>query len=261
MTNLTYTTYLQIPDLLSLQHRASQPAEHDEMLFIIIHQVYELWFKQLLFEFDHLQAQLAANDQYGAMHTLLRSLKILKVMVAQFDILETMTPLDFSTFRSALTTASGFESYQFRELEFMLGEKHPKKMNHFPDGSLERTAVLARYHAPTLWDAFLHYLARQGVNIPADLLQRDITQPIAPHAGLQAVLLHVYRTDPFIKQLCELMVDFDEGLMEYRYRHIMMVQRTIGTRTGTGGSTGVEYLRTTLFKPAFPDLWAIRNQM
>src|SRR3982750_1000438 len=158
----TYESYLRIDDLLSLQQPRSAGPEHDETLFIVIHQVYELWFKELLHEFDRAIQLLEADESHRSQHTLKRILTILKVMVAQLDILETMTPLEFLTFRERLAAASGFQSAQFREIEFVLGAKHERAIARFPDGSRARAALQRRFAEPTLWDAFLHYLSREG---------------------------------------------------------------------------------------------------
>jgi tryptophan 2,3-dioxygenase len=235
--------------------------EHDETLFIIIHQVYELWFKELLHELDHLMRLLREDQTPQALHTLKRVLTVLKVLVAQIDILETMTPLGFLAFRDRLESGSGFQSYQFRELEFVLGQKRPAAIERYPDGSEHRRRVERRYHEPTLWDAFLAYLERHRYAVPPALLTRDVTRPIEPSPELQRLLIQVYRSDPAASSVCERLVDLDEGFMEWRYRHVKMVQRTIGTRRGTGGSAGAEYLLTTLNQPAFPDLWIIRTEL
>jgi tryptophan 2,3-dioxygenase len=224
----------------------------------VIHQVYELWFKQLLHELDYLQERLRANDQPRALHTLRRILTILKIVVAQIDILETMTPLEFSAFRGQLDTASGFQSLQFRELEFALGRKRPEMLDHFHEEAAGRERLQRRYADPSLWDAFLRFLRLNGHPVPAALLERDVTQPVTPSPELQAVLLDIYRHDPPIGRVCERLVDLDEGLQEWRYRHVKMVERTIGNKRGTGGSAGVSYLASTLMTPLFPDLWAIR---
>jgi tryptophan 2,3-dioxygenase len=258
--SLTYARYLQVDELLKLQSPLSDGPEHDEMLFIIIHQVFELWFKQLLHELDYLQRLFGENDTPRALHTCKRILTILKILVAQIDILETMTPLEFLSFRSRLEAASGFQSAQFRELEFVLGHKRPNVAAHFEDSAIQQR-LEQRYHQPTLWDAFIHYLAENGYAIPTDALTRDITQQIEPSPALQTILVEIYRHDPLLSAVCERLVDIDEGVQEWRYRHIKMVERTIGTKRGTGGSSGVKYLATTLFTPLFPDLWAIRTAL
>ena len=258
---VTYGSYLKIDELLSLQQPRSEGPEHDELLFIVIHQVYELWFKELLHEFDRVAALLTADESHRAQHTLKRALTILKVMVAQLDILETMTPLEFLSFRARLEAASGFQSDQFRQLEFLLGAKSQAAIARFPEGSRAREALLKRYDAPTVWDAFVHYLAREGYPVPATHLSRDVTAAVEPSEGMQRILIDVYRRDPKNAELCERLVDLDEGVQEWRYRHVKMVERTIGTRRGTGGSAGAAYLRETVGRPLFPDLWEIRSQL
>jgi len=258
---LTYSQYLKLDELLSLQRPLSAGPEHDETLFIIIHQVYELWFKELVHEFDYLRQLLPRRDAPRALHTLKRILTVLKVVVAQIDVLETMTPLEFLSFRDRLQSGSGFQSYQFRELEFVLGVKDARALDRYPAGSTERKRLEARYADPTLWDAFLGYLVQEGYRVPDDQLHRDVTRRVEPNPQIQRLLIDVYRTNPMVSQLCERLVDVDEGVQEWRYRHVKMVQRTIGTKRGTGGSSGAEYLMTTLNTPVFPDLWAIRTQL
>ena len=218
---LTYGRYLALDQLLGAQRPLSE--EHDELLFIVVHQVYELWFKQLLHELTHLQARLESGDTAHALHTLKRILTILKVVVAQIDVIETMTPRQFTSFRARLEASSGFQSAQFRKLEAIIG--------------------------PALFGSFMAYLGRQGY-------------PAGTGAdSVEEALLAAYRDDGEPAQIAERLVDLDEGLQEWRYRHVKMVERTIGDRPGTGGSAGVAYLRTTLFRPAFPSLWAIRSRL
>ena len=259
--SVTYANYLRLDDLLSLQQPRSDGPEHDELLFIVIHQVYELWFKELLHELDRVAALLASDEPHRAQHTLKRILTILKVLVAQLDILETMTPLEFLSFRSRLEAASGFQSDQFRQIEFVLGAKHPSAMARFEPGSRARTALERRYREPTLWDAFLHYLAREGYPVPAEQLTRDVTAPVSPSREIQDILVEAYRNDAKTQGICERLVDLDEGFAEWRYRHVRMVERTIGVKPGTGGSAGAAYLRTTLGQNLFPDLWEIRSRL
>lgn len=260
--DFTYTSYLKIPELLSLQQCVSVDEqtgdpEHDETLFIIIHQVYELWFKQVLHELDHIISRLNDGRIGSAQHHLRRVLKIMKTMVDQIDVLETMTPAEFASFRDFLANASGFQSAQFRELEFVLGVKDRVQIDWFAGDEAERLA--ARFEQPTLWDAFVSVLHRDGFNVPDEVLHRDVRESIVENAELQATILERYAEGSFAG-LCEMLTDLDEGLQEWRYRHVMMVRRTIGTKPGTGGSDGASYLATTLFKPVFPDLWAIRME-
>lgn len=258
---LTYGSYLRLDELLDLQTPVSDGPEHDEMLFIIVHQVYELWFKEILHELEQLQALLEAGDKVRAQHTLKRVLTILKVLVAQLDVLETMTPLEFLTFRDRLETGSGFQSHQFRALEFMLGQKRRSAVDHYDEGTTGRRLLETLYGRRSVWDSFLRYLAGAGYQVPAEELERDVREPVRESPALQTLFIHLYRTDIAHVELCERMVDLDEGVQEWRYRHVKMVERTIGAKMGTGGSAGAEYLRKTLFRSAFPDLWSIRTAL
>ena len=254
---LTYSGYLKLDTLLALQETRSHGSAHDETLFIIIHQCYELWFKEILYEIDFLIGSLEQGDLAPALFTLRRILTIQKVLLDQMDILETMTSGQFCAFRDLLGTASGFQSAQFRELEFLLGNKRREILLSFSEDS--RNRIERRFNNISLWDAFLRFLSRQGCSIPAEVLQRDLTQPIAPSEAVQDELAALYAKESEISLFCEMLLDLDERFQEWRYRHIKMVERIIGSRHGTGGSTGVEYLKTTLFSPCFPDLWAIRS--
>ncbi|HEX5401019.1 MAG TPA: tryptophan 2,3-dioxygenase family protein [Pseudonocardiaceae bacterium] len=240
---LTYASYLALDEILGAQRPRSD--EHDEMLFIVIHQVYELWFKQLLHELTALQRHLVDGRTPQALHTLRRTLTIMKVAVAQIDVLETMTPRQFTSFRTRLDASSGFQSAQFRQLEAVLGRRDPGVFEHYPEGSAARTAIADAMSRPALFDSFRTYLAGAGY----------------PVADMRAALLAVYQDDGDAAQVAERLVDLDEGLQEWRYRHVKMVERTIGDKSGTGGSSGAAYLRGTIFAPAFPDLWAVRGDL
>lgn len=256
----TYAAYLKLDQILAAQAPKSTGPEHDEMLFIIIHQVFELWFKQVLHETDYLITLMQQGDRIRILHTLRRILTICKTLVSQIDILETMTPLEFLSFRDRLDTASGFQSYQFRELEFLLGHKRRTILKHYTDNPTAVALLEERLQQPTLWDAFLQFLQLEGYAVAEIIAARDMTDPIRPSPELQTILKTIYRNDPSTMRICERLLDLDEGLQEWRYRHIKMVQRTIGTKKGTGGSAGVSYLQTTL-QPIFPDLWAIRTDL
>ena len=251
---VTYATYLALDDVLGAQHPRSD--EHDELLFIVIHQVYELWFKQLLHELRHAQTLLEAGALAPALHTLGRIVAILKVAVAQVDVLETMTPRQFAGFRGRLEAASGFQSAQFRELEAVLGDR---RSHHQPGAAGER--IVAAQTRASLYDSFLGALQCSGYPIPPAARHRDVSLPTSPSPAVQDVLVAVYRDNGVPAELCERLVDLDEGLQEWRFRHVKMVERTIGDRRGTGGSSGAAYLRTTLFTPLFPDLWAVRSRL
>lgn len=260
----TYSNYLRLDELLNLQTLASAKAgqeEHDEMLFIVIHQVYELWFKQVLHETQLLVRSLETNERPMAFATFKRILTIFKTLVAQVDILETMTPVSFASFRSRLDSASGFQSAQFRQIEYSLGHRIRSAYHQMPEGSNERRLLEELMHKRSVYDAFLLNLKLNGYDIPQELLERDFSAPAPEDERVREILIRIYRTDPSSRDLCERLVDVDEGLQEWRYRHVKMVQRTIGTKMGTGGSAGAEYLKNTLFKPLFPDLWTIRAEL
>ena len=267
---ITYISYLKIDELLELQKPESTGPEHDEMLFIIIHQTYELWFKQLLHEAKRLQSELEAGNTHTSLATLGRMRTIMKTCVGQIDILETMTPLQFNSFRSFLSSSSGFQSAQFREFEAVLGRRDRAGADasktsgmgmaeHLIEGSPARKAVEQAMTRNSIWDSALHYFKKQGHNVPESLLKRDVAKPYEASEELQEVLLKLHQTDHDAAAVCERLVDLDEGLQEWRYRHVKMVERTIGRKMGTGGSAGVDYLSSTLFRPVFPDLWAIRS--
>ena len=267
---ITYISYLKVDELLELQQPESD-GEHDEMLFIVIHQTYELWFKQMLHEIAELQRTLEAGKSHRSLAILGRVRTIMKTCVGQLDILETMTPLQFNTFRGRLQSSSGFQSAQFREFEAVLGrrdqagagaEKHTGMgmAEHLIPGSSARARVEAAMKRRSLWDSTLIYLESRGHKMPAEVMNRDVSLGYTHHEGVQEVLLDVHRNDAEAAMICEALVDLDEGLQEWRYRHVKMVERTIGHKMGSGGSSGVEYLSSTLFRPVFADLWAIRSR-
>jgi tryptophan 2,3-dioxygenase len=262
---VTYSTYLAIDEVLAAQRPLSTGPdgrpEHDELLFIVIHQVYELWFKQLLHELAEVQRTLEAGDPDTTLHLLNRVLKILKTLVAQIDVLETMTPLQFTSFRDRLESASGFQSAQFREVEAVLGKREAAAATAHPEGSVGRARIEAAQARRSVWGSFLVYLVARGHHLADDVLARDVALPPEPDPRVQDTLVAVYRADPDGALVAERLVDLDEGVQEWRYRHVKMVERTIGTKRGTGGSAGVEYLRRTLFQPVFPDLWEIRSRL
>jgi tryptophan 2,3-dioxygenase len=256
---LTYASYLALDEVLAAQRPRSD--EHDELLFIVIHQIYELWFKQLLHELRHLQARLEAGEGPRALATVKRVLTILKSVVAQIDVLETMTPSQFASFRTRLDAASGFQSAQFRELEAVLGRREAGALDAYAPDSPEHARIARAMGERSVFDSFLRYLAAQGFEVPAADLDRDVTKPLGTSPGVQGAVLDAYRRDGEAAQVAERLVDLDEGVQEWRYRHVKMVERTIGDKVGTGGSSGAAYLRTTLFQPMFPDLWSVRSRL
>lgn len=258
---LTYSNYLKIDDLLSLQEYRSETKEHDEMLFIIIHQTYELWFKQILHEFGKLRTELHKGETWTAVKTMRRVLTILKTMVAQIDILETMTPLEFNSFRGFLDEASGFQSVQFREVEILCGLRSEHMLKAHENQPRYLSRMKERMEESTLWESFCTYLQQNGY---------EVSKPERKNANgllhdsdreMQETLIDIMKNDPETAMLCELFVDFDEGMQEWRYRHVKMVERTIGNKMGTGGSDGVKYLKSTLHRRIFPDLWEIRSEI
>ena len=255
---LTYTSYLAVDELLKLQRPLSDGPEHDEMLFIIIHQTYELWFKQLIHEFEAAGKALEAGNTHYSLSLLGRIRTILKVCVTQIDILETMTPLQFNAFRGYLSSSSGFQSAQFRKVEAILGRRDSKMAGHLPpEVQSEIKEITSRN---SMWDSTLEYIVKRGYQLPSAILDRDKSLPYISDQQVQEVLLEIHRTDSETAMVCERLVDIDEGIQEWRYRHVKMVERTIGHKFGTGGSSGVEYLSSTLFNPVFKDLWEIRSR-
>ena len=252
---LTYSSYLSLDEVLGAQR--PRTAEHDELLFIVIHQVYELWFKQLMHEGAHLQGRLEDADTPHALQTLKRMLTILKTVVAQLDVLETMTPRQFLAFRDRLDAAGSFQSEQFRELEALLGRRDLRALGHYAPDSPQHRRIAAAMERPSLFDSFVRYLASQGYPVPADALERDVKQPLEPSSGVQRALLAAYADAGEPAQVCEQMIDLDEGVMEWRYRHAQMLRRTVGDTRATGGAD----LAATLPRAAFPDLWAVRTQL
>ncbi|HEY7796433.1 MAG TPA: tryptophan 2,3-dioxygenase family protein [Microbacteriaceae bacterium] len=268
--HLTYISYLKVDELLKLQEPQSEGPEHDELLFITIHQVYELWFKQILHEAEALQKSLETGDTHRSLSLLGRIRNIMKTCVSQLDILETMTPLQFNSFRDRLSSASGFQSAQFRELEAVLGRRDEAGKDsdkstgmgmseHLTPGSEARERVERAMNRKSIWHSALDYFNSRSP-IPAEALSVDPSLAWEPNEDVQKVLIELHRNDPESNMVGEALTDLDEGLQEWRYRHVKMVERTIGRKIGTGGSSGAGYLASTLFNPVFPDLWAIRSQ-
>jgi tryptophan 2,3-dioxygenase len=249
---LTYGSYLKLDQLLSAQVLESHPPAHDELLFITIHQVYELWFKQLLHEVDAATAAMFAGEVWWAKHLLKRVSVIEDVLVRQIAVLETMTPQDFLVFRELLSPASGFQSAQFRELEFASGAKDPSYLNRFRGLTVEETDRLTRrLEAPSLWDGFVHVVAAAGLPAGNDEELRDSLVKVAGSRGRYGE----------IWELAEALLDHDEQAAAWRARHVTMVERQIGTKSGTGGSTGAPYLRSRLGLHYYPLLWELRSHL
>jgi tryptophan 2,3-dioxygenase len=260
----SYGEYLKVPQLLQLQTTLSDPPHHDETLFIIIHQVYELWFKQLLHEVDSITASLGAGDTRLATRLCRRMIEIQRVLIQQIAVLETMTPPDFMQFRDHLNPASGFQSYQFRTLEFRSGLKEPRYLDMHrgqPDAQKMLQAALA---APSLRDVWEGLLRARGLDYPA--IEDSAPPPVREEAMKRRIasLLRIYdagERDYDLYILAEALVEYDENFMLWRHHHVIMVDRMIGMKHGTGGSDGVGYLRTTLSRKCFPDLWEARTHI
>lgn len=258
---LDYTSYLELDGLLDLQHPLSEEPAHDEMLFIVIHQTYELWFKEVIHELGHLQASLEAGEAAAARMTLKRLRRIFRLLVDQWDVLETLTPAGFASFRDALETASGFQSAQFREVEMALGKRDARVLEYHAEGSEAHQRLRLRLGAPSVYTSFLRFLAGQGHAIPKEAVERTITESCPAIPEVQPTLAAARRGSTEVAELCEGLLDLDQSLQAWRYRHVKVVERIIGQGHGTGGSTGAEYLKATLFAPLFPDLWELGGQL
>jgi tryptophan 2,3-dioxygenase len=247
---LTYGGYLKIPELLSLQQLRSDPPVHDELLFIVVHQAYELWFKQLLFELEAARDAMLADQPERARHLLRRIHAIERVLIEHIEVLQTMTPQDFLEFRAVLAPASGFQSAQFRELEFISGLKDERFLQDLATSPDEHERLVRRLAEPTLWDAFCSLMVAHGSPMPPqdDNVRRDS-------------LVTMARDRSELFAVSEGLLDHDEAVARWRSLHVLMVEREIGARRGTGGSSGVGYLRSTLDKRFFPELWGLRSHL
>lgn len=246
-TDLTYNDYLKVPELLNLQVPQSQPAHHDEMLFIIIHQSYELWFKLLLHEIDQANEHIQNKEILMAHHFLKRVVEIMKMLVNQIHILETMRPVDFLRFRDRLTPASGFQSLQFRELEFRAGLKDESYLVHFQNRPDLKASLETALSKPSLRDRFRWLLSQ-------------ISPPSQPEELIEMIYQSPADSLP-LYLLCETLIEFDEYLMLWRTHHMKVVERIIGFKQGTGGSSGAHYLNSTIGKKCFPELWEVRTKL
>lgn len=258
---LTYGSYLKVPELLELQQLESEPPMHDELLFITIHQAYELWFKQILFELETVCERLRLGDIYEATRLIRRVIAIERLLVQQIHILETMAPRDFASFRSVLKPASGFQSVQFREVEFLSGVKDARVLKGIRLTDSERARLNARLDAPSLRDRLYEALAHRGLNVvqrPFD----DLTD--AEREQTLTALLPIYDAPEqhhHLHDLCEAVLEHDQCILLWRFHHVRVVERLIGSKMGTGGSPGVRYLNTTLDKRAYPLLWLVRGYL
>jgi tryptophan 2,3-dioxygenase len=262
--NLSYGRYLHLDEILSAQHPVSVPAHHDELLFILQHQTSELWLKLVLHELRAVQRQLAADELRPALKGLARVKHIQRCLTDQWSVLATLTPSEYSEFRSFLGTSSGFQSYQYRAVEFTLGNKDRRMLSIFDDDAEAQKMLIEALEAPSVYDEFLRYLDRHGHDVPVEILRRDVTLPYAYNEDLIPVFARIYENadDNWeAYEACEELVDLEENFQLWRFRHLKTVQRTIGVKRGTGGSSGVDFLRKALDLTFFPELYAVRTEI
>lgn len=259
---MTYSRYLGLDTLLASQHPLSD--RHDEMLFVVIHQTKELWLKQILHELQLAQAMIRGGALVPAYKSLARISRIQSVMTQSWDILATMTPSDYTSFRAWLGTSSGFQSAQFREVEYRLGLKDANFLSFHAERPEALAALEQALKAPSLYDDAIRQLAAAGFAIPEEVLDRDFSQPHEPSEAVEDAWVAVYRdTDRWFElyQLAEKLVDLDDALLTWRHKHVLTVQRIIGGKRGTGGTAGVAYLQKTLERRCFPELWTLRTKL
>ena len=248
---LSYNKYLKVPELIGLQETLSDPKSHDELLFIVIHQTYELWFKQILHELDATILWMNESRAFRANHSLRSVVGIEKVLITQIHILESMAQIGFLEFRDKLNPASGFQSMQFRELEFLSGAKDENLLKTFADDEFASQRLTERFNQPSVADAFWNVLEKSGFAV-ATIEERVQTTV--------KILTHPEKYADFF-QMQDLLVEHDENIALWRYHHVLMVERMMGMKRGTGGSEGANYLRTTLTKRFFPELWEARTHL
>ncbi|WP_307114344.1 tryptophan 2,3-dioxygenase [Sinomonas atrocyanea] len=261
---MTYGRYLDLERLLHAQHPVSAPEHHDEMLFIIQHQTSELWLKLVLHELREARARFAADDLGMALKCLARVKAIQKQLTDQWTVLATLTPREYAQFRGFLGNASGFQSYQYRAVEFILGNKHRRMLEVFSSEPEARALLEGLLAEPTVYDEFLRAVARAGYAVPAEILERDVTEPWTLRPDLVPVFRQIYESDdaPWgLYEACEALVDVEDNVQFWRFRHLRTVQRTIGFKTGTGGSSGVGFLQRALDLTFFPELYAVRTEI
>ncbi len=261
---MTYSGYLGLDTLLTSQHPRSSPVHHDEMLFIIIHQTTELWFKLIIHELRGALDAIARDELEPAFKILARIKHIFSQLIDQWSVLATLTPSEYIQFRHVLGHASGFQSVQYRTVEFMLGNKDARMLKVHQHDEAATRELTAALNAPSIYDQFIRYLARRGLPIPAELVSRDITTPHTFSAALMSVFKTIYTStgdywDAY--EMCEKLVDLEEQIALWRFRHLKVVTRVIGFKTGTGGSSGAKFLRQMIDHEFFPELWAVRTEL
>ena len=261
---MSYGDYLCLDQLLSAQRPQSDPPQHDELLFIIQHQTSELWLKLMVHELRSARALLAADDLAPALKRLARVKHIQHTLTDQWSVLATLTPSEYAEIRPFLATSSGFQSAQYREVEFLLGNKDADMVSVFDHDPAARAELEQLLHEPSLYDEFLRYLGRRGYGVPDELLERDWSVKHRLHPDLVEVFASVYAAPEVhwgVYETCEELVDVEDNFQEWRFRHLQVVQRTIGQKTGTGGSSGVAFLRRALDLTFFPELYEVRTRI
>ena len=261
---MSYGDYLGLDQLLSAQHPRSQPEQHDELLFIVQHQTSELWLKLMLHELRSARALLTTDELAPALKRLARVKRIQEVLTDQWSVLATLTPSEYAEIRPFLATSSGFQSWQYRAVEFLLGNKNADMVKVFDHDESARAMLAELLVEPSLYDEFLRYLSRRGYAVPADLLERDFTQPYREHDELVETFASVYASPSEhwgVYETCEELVDLEDNFQQWRFRHLQVVTRTIGHKKGTGGSSGVDFLRRALDLTFFPELYSVRTRV
>jgi tryptophan 2,3-dioxygenase len=262
--SMSYGDYLALDQLLTAQHPRSQPPQHDELLFIVQHQTSELWLKLMLHELRSARSLLASDELSPALKRLARVERILEVLTEQWSVLATLTPSEYAEIRPFLATSSGFQSWQYRAVEFLLGNKNADMVRVFDSDAAAHTVLQDLLVEPTLYDEFLRYLGRHGYAIPADLLERDCSRTHVMDERLVPVFAGVYAAPAEhwgVYEMCEELVDLEDNVQLWRFRHLRVVTRTIGHKRGTGGSSGVDFLRRALDLTFFPELYAVRSEI
>ncbi|PVG82899.1 tryptophan 2,3-dioxygenase [Nocardioides gansuensis] len=261
---MSYADYLRLDVLLSAQRPLSDPPQHDELLFIVQHQTSELWLKLMVHELRSARDLLSRDDLAQALKRLARVKHIQHTLTDQWAVLATLTPSEYAEIRPFLATSSGFQSAQYREVEFLLGNKDADMVKVFAHDPATRDELDRLLHEPSLYDEFLAYLSRRGFAVPADRLDRDFSQPYRSSPALVDVFAGVYAEPTAhwgVYETCEELVDVEDNFQEWRFRHLQVVQRTIGHKTGTGGSSGVDFLRRALDLTFFPELYEVRTRI
>jgi tryptophan 2,3-dioxygenase len=261
---MSYADYLELNTLLSAQHPKSDPPHHDELLFIVQHQTTELWFKLILHELRAVRSYFDVDLVHQALKSLARVKHIQRTLTEQWSVLATLTPSEYAEFRGTLGSASGFQSAQYRAVEFILGNKNDHMLKVFASDPVA-TATLSKLLAePSVYDSFLRFLARRGLAVPSDVVQRDVRQPWVMQPALIPVFQSIYDAVDRafdLYEACESLVDIEDNFQFWRFRHLRTVQRTIGFKTGTGGSSGVRFLQKALDLTFFPELYAVRTEI